>query len=326
MSRDYDLAIIVPVRNTPLRLLERCLESLHDAVRRSDEYRARIIVVDDYSDNKYFETYSHHIESIFPDIMIERCETWRGIGGARNRGADLSNSAYLLFVDSDDVLRSEAVVTLMRYAHERGIVFADNIEIKDNVVTKYDRQIFLEILKGLRSTLESPFLYTNFICMPALIPRKLFFQAGGYPEGVYSGEHVALWGKLYFQSDLEVITFVGEVLYEYYPRTDGNSHRDLKRHVIGKCTQFEILATSVGLPVVRYVFLAVGRNMPSLYVPILQNVGTYVPSWAKRTGDSWEVSRQFMTAHRGREADPPHSVYAVGCISESLSSCSWSRD
>ncbi|RLA95083.1 MAG: hypothetical protein DRG69_04100 [Deltaproteobacteria bacterium] len=302
MSKNSDLAIIIPIRNTPIYLINRCLESVFSAVKYARKYDVEVIAIDDCSDKRHYERYSSYIKNTFPDLIIRRSEIWMGIGGARNIGANLSNAKYLLFIDSDDILRKNAITTLMEHSSEKKVVFANHIRVGNNSTVRFNKKIFLEILKESYKIIDSPFLYTNFICMPAIIPKSLFTQIGGYPKQIYSGEHVALYGKLYFESDLKEIIYIDKVLYEYHPRENGNCFSNLKQHVAGKCDQFKILARTLGLNVVDYISLVSKHNLPSLYIPIFSGGECYIPSWAKIENGSWTVKKELIGYYNRRQA------------------------
>lgn len=87
-------SIIIPHHNIP-NLLRRCLQSIPE---RND---LQIIVVDDYSDEKYKEEIQN-IELEFKNVVVYFSDTCRGGGAARNIGLEHAIGKYLLFADADD--------------------------------------------------------------------------------------------------------------------------------------------------------------------------------------------------------------------------------
>lgn len=93
------LSIIVPVYNTPQELLTKSLDSLH----HQDYPEVEFIIVNDGSTEPWIE-----------EIILEFCQKdprikylnkeHSGIGATRNRGMEISQGKYLMFVDSDDIL------------------------------------------------------------------------------------------------------------------------------------------------------------------------------------------------------------------------------
>lgn len=98
------ISVIIPVYNTPVGALETCLLSVLAIDRRLYE----IIVVDDGSCEELHTAYCAYIEKLETNkVKIVRKENG-GVSSARNAGIDLAKGEYVLFVDSDDVLLSDA--------------------------------------------------------------------------------------------------------------------------------------------------------------------------------------------------------------------------
>lgn len=98
-NADTVLAIVVPVWNTELHYVERCLSSLSQACR--DEYD--VLVVDDGSTAEMSAAYQGIIAKL-PDNFSYLHQQNSGQNAARNRGVRACNSSYVTFVDSDDYL------------------------------------------------------------------------------------------------------------------------------------------------------------------------------------------------------------------------------
>lgn len=93
-----DVSFIIPVYNTPLEKLEKCLNSIFDI----KELAYEVIIVDDGSDNEigefcklYLKDYSH-----YKYIYTENA----GVSSARNKGIEVAGGVYIAFVDSDDTI------------------------------------------------------------------------------------------------------------------------------------------------------------------------------------------------------------------------------
>lgn len=108
---DYELDIIVPAYNVE-KYIARCIDSV-----RSQETgcRWRLIVIDDGSADgtgKIIDSYAEDSR-----LVIIHQEN-RGFSGARNRGLELSEAEYIMFLDSDDSLCPGAVEALMQGIRE----------------------------------------------------------------------------------------------------------------------------------------------------------------------------------------------------------------
>lgn len=99
MDKKYKYSIIIPHHNIP-SLLERCLKSIP---RRKD---IQIIIVDDNSSNINFESFPGFGE---PNIETIFSKKGTGAGGARNEGLNLALGEWLIFIDADDFLQSNAL-------------------------------------------------------------------------------------------------------------------------------------------------------------------------------------------------------------------------
>ena len=88
--------IIIPVYNTPLNDLERCLNSILS--QTFNDYK--VYIIDDGSNNdtkEYLDNYAKGKNN----FIVKHIENG-GVSNARNMGIDISNSKYIAFVDADD--------------------------------------------------------------------------------------------------------------------------------------------------------------------------------------------------------------------------------
>lgn len=102
----YDLTIIIPAFNAG-KWIEQCLNS---ALNQNTDFDYRVIVIDDGStDNtgKLIDFFSNNKKL----IIIHQDN--KGYSGARNVALQRVESEYIMFLDSDDFLTSDAVEKLM---------------------------------------------------------------------------------------------------------------------------------------------------------------------------------------------------------------------
>lgn len=93
------LSIIVPVYNTPKEFLTKCLDSL----QRQDYSEVEFIIVNDGATAPWVE--GSILEFCQKDSRFKYLKKEHsGIGATRNRGMEISQGKYLMFVDSDDIL------------------------------------------------------------------------------------------------------------------------------------------------------------------------------------------------------------------------------
>lgn len=92
-----DISFIIPVYNTPVELLKKCILSI-EKVNLDKE----IIVIDDGSREKLSASYER-----ISNIRYYR-QNNAGVSVARNTGIQMASGAYIAFVDSDDCIEAAA--------------------------------------------------------------------------------------------------------------------------------------------------------------------------------------------------------------------------
>ena len=95
MDKEPLISIIIPVYNTS-KYVRRCLDSVVIQTYKNIE----IIVIDDGSTDDSFKILTNY-SRCFPNIRLIAQKN-RGQSVARNRGINLANGEYIMFVDSDD--------------------------------------------------------------------------------------------------------------------------------------------------------------------------------------------------------------------------------
>lgn len=135
-------SLIVPVYNTEL-YLEKCIDSILNQTYNDYE----IIIVNDGSTdgskkmiNKYCKEFPSKIKSIHKKNG--------GLSSARNKGVKKAIGEYILFVDSDDYIEKNLLLTLAKkLKDEPDLVRFQIKEIRDNKVCMY-RELPFETVKG----------------------------------------------------------------------------------------------------------------------------------------------------------------------------------
>lgn len=124
--------IIVPVYNTPISDLKRCLES----IERQSFKDYRVYIIDDGS----FDEVKLFLDEYVKDKsnFIVKHVVNGGVSQARNIGIDSSSSLYLAFVDSDDTLEDnflEEAFSLIN-GNDLDLVIGGYNEVKNGDVVK----------------------------------------------------------------------------------------------------------------------------------------------------------------------------------------------
>lgn len=97
------LSVIIPVFNTELSVLKKCV----DSICKIRKYDYEIIIVDDGSVEKKSLSYKNEYKNN-KKIKYYKKENG-GVSSARNYGLDKATGDYIMFVDSDDILISENI-------------------------------------------------------------------------------------------------------------------------------------------------------------------------------------------------------------------------
>lgn len=109
--KKVDLVIIILSYNTK-KLLKKCLQSLQKA--KKNDYQVEIIVVDNASKDGSPEM----VEKEFLEIKLIKSKKNLGYAGGNNLGLKKAQGEYLLFLNSDTEIKSEALIKMMKFMKE----------------------------------------------------------------------------------------------------------------------------------------------------------------------------------------------------------------
>ena len=132
---NYNLTIIVPVYNVE-KYIGECIESL---LNQKTKYKYIIKIINDGSTDSSKQI----IQSFMNDPQIQFLEKQNGgLSSARNFGIKNIESDYVLFVDSDDVIKDNTVELLLdkAYSEELSIVEGNYYYFEGNkIISKMQR-------------------------------------------------------------------------------------------------------------------------------------------------------------------------------------------
>ena len=136
MKADKLVSIVMPVHNTE-RYIKDTLESLKNQTYSYFE----VILVDDCSDDNSVEIIRAEVESDerFRLYINEKRE---GAGPTRNKGLELANGDYLMFLDADDLFESDLV---------RELYYAIDRSEADVAICKFDSFTDIVVADGERN-------------------------------------------------------------------------------------------------------------------------------------------------------------------------------
>ena len=122
-----DISIIVPIYNAS-KYLKKCLDSLVNQTKKELEF---ILVNDGSTDDS---------ESIIKSYKDDRIKYFKrsnhGIGKTRNFGISKSTGKYIMFLDSDDYLKTDACLVLYKKIEKEklDLVVCDFYRVNSNVL------------------------------------------------------------------------------------------------------------------------------------------------------------------------------------------------
>jgi glycosyltransferase involved in cell wall biosynthesis len=109
MTNKYSLSIIIPAYNSE-KIINDCLNKI---LEESKKIKSEIIVVDDKSTDK-----TTKIVKKIKKIKLIKLKKNRGVGNARNIGADNAKYKNLCFIDSDIIISKNSIYNLLKRFHK----------------------------------------------------------------------------------------------------------------------------------------------------------------------------------------------------------------
>lgn len=201
------ISIVIPLYNKAAQI-GATLQSVLDQSFAHFE----VVVVDDGSTDESVRM----VEVVAnPRIRLIR-QSNRGVSAARNRGIEESRYDLIAFLDSDDLWKTGCLQTLydLSLKYSQCNVFACSYEFKDEAGTIIPAIVRRLPFRGTDGILSNYFEVASVshppICASAVMVRKNAIQeAGGFPEGVQSGEDLLAWARIAVKSRIAYSTIAG---------------------------------------------------------------------------------------------------------------------
>ena len=124
--------IIIPVYNTPIIDLERCLKS----ILRQTFNNYKVYIIDDGS-NDNIKDYLDNFVKTREKFIVKHTKN-NGVSNARNLGIEISNSKYITFIDADDTLENDFLQEAYKLIEENDldIIIGGYNEIKNGNIVR----------------------------------------------------------------------------------------------------------------------------------------------------------------------------------------------
>mmetsp|Transcript_45473 Transcript_45473/g.176837 ORF Transcript_45473/g.176837 Transcript_45473/m.176837 type:complete len:351 (-) Transcript_45473:1773-2825(-) len=265
-SEDMSAAIIIPVRNGA-DYLPACLESV---LKQDYElHRITVSIYDDGSTDPEVQNVIKDFKQLMEAAGIEYCTNGhpstvapRGVGGARNEAIQACQSAYLIFLDADDVMMTDRVSRQMKTLAEAGpntIVGGNFDRIPADATPRY--RDYHKRLGSSHLELFNHSFRDAPIAMPTIAcSRDVWLNVNGFEEGVGVPEdlhfiysHLRRGGELAKECGEPVIR------YRYHPQMTsfGLDRRELLQV---RARAFEDLVLDVQWKASTFMIWGAGRD------------------------------------------------------------------
>lgn len=227
------MSVIIPTHNTKLHELKRCLDSIEE----NKFPQLEVIIIDDNSENNYFENYQRIIRK-YSFLVILKKNRGIGVSSARNTGLRLCQGEYVTFVDSDDTVPSYFFMDAFRKLKEYKLdaVYGGFTEVYGS----YQKEI---CNLGHSKIIEEPKIYEVQQSMFGLknrsFSKNLPFIVGGrvikrdivpgFEESLRISED-QIWNYDILENAHRIGVFP-ESWYNYYQHADSTGHISQKDYI-----------------------------------------------------------------------------------------------
>ena len=232
---EIKLSVIVPTYNSS-NTIERLIHSLSNQIFKDFE----IVFIDDNSIDNTVDLILKALEnSNIPSQLIVN-ETNKGPGYSRNRGLEKANGDYIVFIDSDDIVREDHLSTFYDSIEGHDSVFVKGLKVDnegnlfDFKVDRFDPLIDLSRKTGnvikavdiinLEMLMQIPFSFVLMLYKKDIILKNNI----GFNEEFNYGEDTEF--AIRYLVNCDMVKFVNKYTYYYYQEEESISRfSSLKR-------------------------------------------------------------------------------------------------
>lgn len=242
----YKVTIGIPVYNAA-RYIAGTLQSALDQTFESIEF----LILDDCSSDDSFNIVSQ-VKARHPrgaDIRLLQQPRNMGIGHARNRIIDEAQGQYLFFLDSDDLLPSDAIERLYSpvISHGAQIVYGSNDRVLDYGDEKKVEHELYSPMEFLHGDDFANYAYESYGNIPANV-WKYLIDINVYRMNHLRFPDINFWEDFAMTMDLptyiERAVFLPDVTYQYFCRYGTLSNNQKRTHIDKQ--EIVKIATAIG--------------------------------------------------------------------------------
>lgn len=200
-------SIIIPSFNRA-QILDNAINSI--LLQSFTDYE--IIIVDDGSKDNTKEIVNKYLQDSRVRYYYQNN---KGVCAARNLGATHAKGKYLLFLDSDDQMTTDALNLFYLSVDENNpdVLYGDMISLNSNTKTS--------VIKKARNPNSNNHGSGIYIPGAFCLTLSIFNKVGGYDESIHYGENTEL--KFRIQGTNPTVTFLDKPVLIYEASLDGGS-------------------------------------------------------------------------------------------------------
>lgn len=199
MNKKNDVAIVM-INYKTAELVKSAVQSIFDNTKKCS---FEVIIVDNSNDELEYAKLADSLKGYEVKIVDPKGNI--GFGAGNNYGSKFANSDYLLFLNSDTLLRNDAISIMHKFIsshHDVGVVgpnlFKANGD-KNNSYERNEKNLKFDCSNYLYSyfrrkhgknlyfnSSKSPLEINGYICGASLmIKRSIFEELGGFDEDIF---------------------------------------------------------------------------------------------------------------------------------------------
>ena len=209
MSNSELVSIIVPVYNAE-QYISRCISCILDQTYRNIE----LILVDDGSSDKSAQIIDEESGKDKRIVVIHKING--GASDARNMGLSMCRGSYICFVDADDIIDPEYVMTMLSIAKEYDcdIVQCDykKVNSRDIIFTRGDNKISVVSSTDMLNRIYSESNVDTIVLWNKLFKKSVIADIR-FPVGIMFEDEVFCPRVIYNASRIAI---TNSTLYYYY--------------------------------------------------------------------------------------------------------------
>lgn len=184
MSYKYVMTIIIPIYNREATI-GRCL----DSILCQDTHDIEIICVNDASTDDTESVLREYVKRN-NNIHVYTNNCNKGQGYSRNYGVELSSGEYIWFIDSDDMIDSEAISELRKYMVGNDVIYFDSIRADERGRIFRPSEIDEQLIPISGSEFVQKGFATSSSCFQLFRRRFLTENSIRFREGYYAEDWV----------------------------------------------------------------------------------------------------------------------------------------